>query len=235
MNNYKNFNYQYQFGGMKYLLSVLQQKNILHSPHVYRTMLQVDRKDFTKKNPYEDHSQYISHNSVISAPHIHCYALEYLEPFVCKGCHILDVGFGSGYLTVALSKLIEDTGVVVGIEHIKELYDTGYSNICKNFKYLIDNKKIVLSLSDGRKGFLKYAPYKAIHVGAAAPDQVPQELINQLDKGGRMFIPIGNDSNNQWIYIIDKDLNGNLKSQKILSVCYVPLTSVQKQLNPQNK
>ena len=231
----KKFNYQFQYGGMKYLLSVLQQKNILHSPLVFNAMLQVDRADFTNFHPYEDHSQIISHNSVISAPHIHCYALEYLEPFLTKDSHILDVGFGSGYLTVALSKMMNETGVVVGIEHIKELFNTGYRNICKNFKYLIDSQKIVLSLSDGRKGFLKYAPYKAIHVGAAAPDQVPQELINQLDKGGRMFIPIGADSNNQWIYIIDKDFNGNLKTQKILSVCYVPLTSVEKQLYPQNK
>ena len=66
----KKFNYQFQYGGMKYLLSVLQQKNILHSSRVFNTMLQVDRADFTNFHPYEDHSQIISHNSVISAPHL---------------------------------------------------------------------------------------------------------------------------------------------------------------------
>jgi protein-L-isoaspartate(D-aspartate) O-methyltransferase len=158
---------------------------------------------------------------------MHCHALEYLEQYLTEGAHILDVGFGSGYLTVALSKMINDTGIVVGIEHIKELYEFGEKNIQKHHKNLLDSKKIILVNEDGRKGYKAYAPYKVIHVGAAA-EEVPKELIDQLDKNGRMFIPVG--TYDQWIKVIDKDKNGNISEKKVMGVRYVPLTSKEKQL-----
>ena len=95
-------------------------------------MLQVDRADFIETNPYFDDSQYLGYNVVISAPHMHAYALEYLSPALNnfqnlnpKNFRFLDIGSGSGYLTVCLSKLINDQGVVVGIEHVPELYEEG--------------------------------------------------------------------------------------------------------------
>ena len=64
---------------------------------------------------------------------------------------------------------MNDSGTVVGIEHIPQLCEKGKNNISKNHKKLLDDKKIVLVCGDGRKGYKEYAPYKAIHVGAAAP------------------------------------------------------------------
>ena len=212
---------------MEGLLQDLKRGGVLNSNKVYDAMKQVDRSDFTKYNAYDDSPQSISYNATISAPHMHCHALEYLEPYLTEGAHILDVGFGSGYLTVALSKMINDTGIVVGIEHIKELYEFGEKNIQKHHKNLLDSKKIILVNEDGRKGYKTYAPYKVIHVGAAA-EEVPKELIDQLDKNGRMFIPVG--TYDQWIKVIDKDKNGNISEKKVMGVRYVPLTSKEKQL-----
>ena len=158
---------------------------------------------------------------------MHCHALQYLESYLTPGAHVLDVGFGSGYLTVALSKMIKDSGVVVGIEHIDQLYEFGKKNISKHHKDLLESGKIVLVNGDGRKGCEKYAPYKVIHVGAAA-DDVPRDLINQLDNGGRMFIPVG--TWDQWINVIDKDKNGKITERRVMGVRYVPLTSKEKQL-----
>jgi protein-L-isoaspartate(D-aspartate) O-methyltransferase len=81
-------------------------------------MKQVDRADFIANNPYMDSPQSISYNATISAPHMHCHALECLRDYLTPGSHALDVGFGSGYLTVAMSKMMNDSGTVVGIEHI---------------------------------------------------------------------------------------------------------------------
>ena len=212
---------------MEGLLQDLKRGGVLNSNKVYDAMKQVDRSDFTKYNAYDDSPQSISYNATISAPHMHCHALEYLEPYLTEGAHILDVGFGSGYLTVALSKMINDTGIVVGIEHIKELYEFGEKNIQKHHKNLLESKKIILVNEDGRKGYKAYAPYKVIHVGAAA-EEVPKELIDQLDKNGRMFIPVG--TYDQWIKVIDKDSNGNISEKKVMGVRYVPLTSKEKQL-----
>ena len=125
--------------------------------------------------------------------------------------------------------MINDTGLVVGIEHIKQLCDIGINNINKHHSDLLRDKKIIIVNGDGRLGYEKYAPYKAIHVGAAAPS-IPDELINQLDFNGRMFIPVGGQNEAQWIYIIDKDSKGNISHNRVLSVNYVPLTDAEKQL-----
>ena len=213
---------------MEYLLKSLKNSGVLTSNTVYDAMKQVDRADFTSSSyAYADSPQSISWNATISAPHMHCHALQYLEPYLTQGAHVLDVGFGSGYLTVALSKMIKDSGVVVGVEHIPQLYEFGKKNISKHHKNLLDEKKIVLINDDGRKGCKTYAPYKVIHVGAAA-DKIPQDLIDQLDKGGRMFIPVG--TWDQWIKVIDKDKNGKITERNVMGVRYVPLTDKEKQL-----
>lgn len=221
---------------MKGLLLKLNKEGVVNSQIVYNTMMKVDRADFIEKDPYFDNSQYLGYNVVISAPHMHAHALEYLYPalnnfqnYNPKNFRFLDIGSGSGYLTVCLSKLINDQGIVVGIEHIPELYLKGKINIEKHHKRLLDEKKIILLNCDGRNGYKELGPYQLIHVGAAA-EKIPQVLVDQLAKGGRMFIPIGLDDNDQWIYVVDKDLNGNITAKKTLSVCYVLLTSKEKQL-----
>ena len=212
---------------MKNLLEDLKSKNIIKTQKVYNSMIQIDRGDFSPENPYEDSPQPIGFNATISAPHMHAFALSYLEPYCSENIHILDVGSGSGYLTAALSKMINDTGVVIGVEHIESLYEQSIKNISKHHANLIENKKVIMLNEDGRKGLKQYAPFKVIHVGAAAED-VPQDLIDQLDKNGRMFIPVG--KYDQWIYLIDKDSEGKVTSTKLMPVFYVPLTDKQKQI-----
>ena len=221
---------------MKGLLNKLYQDKVVKSQIVYDTMLQVDRADFIEKDPYCDDSQYLGYHVVISAPHMHAYALEYLYPslknfinFNPKNFRFLDIGSGSGYLTVCLSKLIKDQGTVIGIEHIPELFQKGKNNINKHHKNLLDEKKIILLNCDGRNGCKELGPYQLIHVGAAA-EKIPKILVDQLAKGGRMFIAIGLDPNDQWIYVVDKDLYGNITAKKTISVCYVLLTTKEKQL-----
>ena len=214
---------------MKDLCNELVQKNWINTQKVYDVMMSIDRADFAPGNPYENNPQFIGFNVVISAPLLHSYCLEALRDFLVEGSNALDVGFGSGYLTVAMSKMMNDKGCVVGIEHIKELYDFGTQNICKHHKDLIENKSIELILGDGRLGYKQKAPYKCIHVGAASM-QVPKVFIEQLALGGRLVMPLG-PQGDQYIYIIDKDLKGNINYIKGLSVRYVPLTSAENQLN----
>ena len=214
---------------MTELCSELIDEKWIVSRTVYDVMMQVDRGDFAPSNPYQNFPQRIGYNVVISAPLLHAYCLELLKDYLIEGSTVLDIGFGSGYLTVAMSKMMKDKGKVIGIEHIKDLYDWGISNMNKHHKDLIDNKQIELVLGDGRLGYKNRAPYKCIHVGAAAR-QVPNEIVEQLACGGRLVMPLG-VPNDQYIYCIDKDLNGKITFTKGLSVCYVSLTSVKNQLN----
>lgn len=97
---------------------------------------------------------------------MHAYALEYLKDCLKPGNRVLDVGSGSGYLTVAFSKMMDDEGVVVGVEHIPELVTASIENISKSHKNLLEEKKIVIIERDGRLGAEEHAPYDCIHVGA---------------------------------------------------------------------
>jgi protein-L-isoaspartate(D-aspartate) O-methyltransferase len=125
--------------------------------------------------------------------------------------------------------MMEDEGLSVGIEHIPQLYKKGLETVSKSHLNLIEENKIILIEGDGRKGCEKYSPYNFIHVGAAV-EQVPEELINQLANGGRLMIPVGVQNSSQYIYLIDKDVEGNLTKNAILPVRYVPLTSIDDQL-----
>ena len=215
---------------MKDLCDYLLKKGYIKSYIVYNSMIQVDRIDFCPYFPYKNRPQPINYNATISAPSIHAYCLDLMKDHLKEGNKVLDIGFGSGYLTVAMSKMMNDKGIVVGIEHIKYLYNFALENICKNHKNLLDSHKIILIESDGRLGYESMGPYNCIHVGAAVK-KVPSLLIEQLDKGGRMVIPIGNQGEEQFITIIDKDLNGKISFEKKLGVNFVPLTSVEEQLD----
>ena len=124
---------------------------------------------------------------------------------------------------------MNDKGCVVGIEHMEKLCKIGKDNISKHHKDLLDNKKIELICGDGRKGYLPKAPYKCIHVGAAS-SQIPKELFDQLEIGGRLLIPLGPEVG-QFIHFIDKVSDTEYKDTKGWSVNYVPLTSTDYQMN----
>jgi protein-L-isoaspartate O-methyltransferase len=57
------------------------------------------------------------------------------------------------------------------------------------------------------------------------------KLIEQLKKGGRIFVPVGKPGDIQSICLIDKDEQGQVKEHTLMNVSYVPLTSLENQLN----
>ena len=94
-------------------------------------MLQVDRGQYTPMgSPYEDAPQSIGYGQTISAPHMHAQALTLVEGAVVDAARgkgrvrVLDVGCGSGYLTVALARLAQKAGAkevkVVGVESVSK-------------------------------------------------------------------------------------------------------------------
>ena len=217
------------YSSMTDLCKGLQNKGYIQSQKVFDSMIKVDRADFSPNNPYDDRPQPINYNVTISAPHMHAYCLEVLKDHLKEGGRALDVGFGSGYLTVAMSKMMNDKGTAVGIEHIEQLCEFAKKNIYKSHRNLIESEKVILVKGDGRLGCKEYAPYDCIHVGAAAHD-IPKNLIEQLASGGRLVVPVDSSYGGQSIKIIDKDKNGKISIREGLGVSYVPLTSVQKQL-----
>ena len=162
---------------------------------------------------------------------------------------VLDIGSGSGYLTHVLARLVGDDGVVVGLEHTDELRNKGEENMSRDPKgrELLESGRVRFRRGDGRKGWSEQAHegkpgvggpadaaaptedeaggWDAIHVGAAAIE-LHDVLVRQLRSPGRMFIPVsdGGASGDQYIWVVDKDENGNIEKKKLYGVRYVPLT-----------
>ncbi|KAI0763477.1 Pcmt1-prov protein [Trametes elegans] len=218
------------------LIANMAKAGIINSDQVVAAMSKVDRAHYVQfpKSAYDDYPQSIGHGATISAPHMHAYATENLLPLLKPGARVLDVGSGSGYLCAVLWQLLHDPSdprskesKVIGIEHIPELAEWSIENLRRDgLGPELDEGRIRVLAGDGRKGLPEDGPYDAIHVGAAAP-ALPAELVEQLARPGRMFIPVGTEA--QQIFQIDKDADGNVTQIPLWNVKYVPLTDRENQ------
>ncbi len=130
---------------------------------------------------YEDTALPIGYGQTISQPYVVARMTELLfgESAPEK---VLEVGTGCGYQTAILAQLAKE---VFTVERIGALL----SQARRRFRTL-GIRNVRTKHSDGHWGWPGLAPYDAILV-AAAPEQVPMALLEQLAPGGRMVIPVG--------------------------------------------
>ncbi|KAL8529895.1 hypothetical protein ACS0TY_007093 [Phlomoides rotata] len=214
----------------KEMVEHLQGYGVLRSKKVAEVMETIDRAVFVPEGTpaYVDSPMQIGYNATISAPHMHAMCLELLENHLKPGMHALDVGSGTGYLTACFAVMVGPQGHAIGVEHIPELVESSIKNIQKSAAApLLKEGSLAVHVGDGREGWAEFAPYDAIHVGAAAPE-IPPALIEQLKPGGRLVIPVGNIF--QDLKVVDKDVDGTLTVRSETSVRYVPLTSREAQI-----
>ncbi|KAL9638727.1 MAG: hypothetical protein Q9204_001394 [Flavoplaca sp. TL-2023a] len=209
------------------LINNLRSHGLVKSDRVAQAMLGVDRAHYSPASAYEDSPQSIGHQATISAPHMHASAAESLLPYLHPTARVLDIGSGSGYLTHVLANLVGPEGRVIGIDHIQPLVDLASKNMAKSEsgKEMLATGKVKFVCGDGREGWKEGGPYDAIHVGAAAREE-HIVLVEQLRAPGRMFIPVGDWS--QYIWVVDKGVDGTVKREKAFGVRYVPLTDAPK-------
>lgn len=203
---------------------------MIKSERVAEVMLGVDRAEFCQNRPYLDTPSPIGYNATISAPHMHAFALEESMANLKAGKgKVLDVGSGSGYLTVCYGEIVKSiNGKVIGLEHIDGLVEDAIRNARKSHGHLLDDGVVKFVVGDGRSGYPAEAPYDVIHVGAAC-EQAPPALMEQLAPGGIIIIPVG-DRNFQTIKIIERDREGRTSVRESFNVRYVPLTDKSDQL-----
>ena len=200
------------------LIDRLHKKGIKH-PDVLRVMRLVPRHLFVDEamasRAYEDDSFPIGYGQTISQPFIVAKMSELLmtqEPLE----NVLEVGTGSGYQAAILGGLVKNLHTV---EVIPELY-----RHARDLLYGIGYRNIRTHLGDGSWGWKEAAPYDAIIV-TAAPDEIPNALIQQLKVGGRMVIPVGAQQQTQCLQVITKTSPSNFSIKKHDNVVFVPLVS----------
>jgi protein-L-isoaspartate(D-aspartate) O-methyltransferase len=181
---------------------------------VLEAMGRVPRHEFVstrfQRIAYGDHPIPIAENQTISQPCIVGLMLQALalEPHD----RVLEVGTGSGYEAALLAELARqvysiERHSVLSASAAKILARLGYHNV-------------VLSVGDGSRGLPCAAPFNAIVVSAAAAS-IPPALLEQLENGGRMVIPVGS-RRLQELQLVRKGDCGPVVSV-IGMCCFVPL------------
>ncbi|OQB74183.1 MAG: Protein-L-isoaspartate O-methyltransferase [candidate division TA06 bacterium ADurb.Bin131] len=155
----------------------------IKNKRVISALIKVPREEFVpdelKQSAYDDCPLPIGYGQTISQPYIVALMTELADPKA--GMRVLEIGTGSGYQTAILCEIGCE---VFSIERISEIAEKA-ENTLKKLGY---NPRIFIG--DGTAGLQDYQPYQAIIVTAGAPD-IPEPLIEQLDEGGRIVIPVG--------------------------------------------
>jgi protein-L-isoaspartate(D-aspartate) O-methyltransferase len=159
---------------------------------------------------YADRPLPIGQGQTISQPFIVAYMTEALE--VTPAHRVLEIGTGSGYQAAVLSRLVRD---VYTIEIVPDLARRATATL-KALGYA----NVRVREGDGYAGWPEQAPFARIMV-TAAPEKVPQPLIDQLATGGRMVIPVGDRE--QWLTVIEKTPRGVVE-RRTIPVAFVPFT-----------
>lgn len=162
---------------------------------------------------YEDTALPIGYNQTISQPYIVARMTELLLENSESLNKVLEIGTGCGYQTAILAQLV---GEVFSVERILPLQKKAIANT-----QLLKLQNIRYKYDDGGWGWADFAPYDGILV-AAAPNEIPEALLQQLAIGGVMIIPVGSLIGNQILQRITRTTENTFQIEELEPVIFVP-------------
>jgi protein-L-isoaspartate(D-aspartate) O-methyltransferase len=161
---------------------------------------------------YEDRPLSIGHGQTISQPYIVALMTELVRPTPTD--RALEVGTGSGYQAAVLAQLVSHVYTIEIVPALARESEARLKNLgCKN---------VTVRAGDGYGGWPEHAPFDVIVV-TAAPDRVPEPLLQQLKPGGRLAVPVGTPFSIQELQLIEKEASGKLRTTRVAPVQFVPL------------
>ena len=168
-----------------------------------------------EEHAYIDKALPIIEDQTISQP----FTVAFQTQLLClaKKQKILEIGTGSGYQAAVLAEMGTK---VYSIEIVKSLAEKASKKL-KEMQY--DN--VIVQWGDGYLGCTEQAPFDGIIV-TAAPNKIPQTLIEQLKFGGRLIIPVGDKY--QQLKVLTKKDDGSITEENIIPVRFVPMVRTKK-------
>ena len=191
-------------------------KRGIQDQRVLDIMSSIDRQKFVSKeytqSANNDGPLPIGHGQTISQPFIVAFMSENLK--IDASHKVLEIGTGSGYQSAVLSNLSNHVHTIEIIDELAKeassrLNELGYNNI-------------TVHCGDGYKGLPEEAPFDRIMV-TAAPQEIPEILVEQLSEGGMMILPMGEEFDIQHLWVVTKEGDGSIKKEKVLPVRFVPM------------
>ncbi|MEZ5398323.1 MAG: protein-L-isoaspartate(D-aspartate) O-methyltransferase [Bryobacteraceae bacterium] len=192
------------------------EKRGVRDVEVLRAMRDVPREDFVpeavREHAFKDHPLPIGRGQTISQPYIVAHMTELLGP--SKDVDVLEIGTGSGYQAAVLAEVFRD---VYTIEVIPDLAASAKSRLAR-----LGYAKVHVRTGDGYSGWPEKAPFARI-ILTAAPPSIPDALVAQLARGGRMVAPVGESPEDQYLLVIEKDAAGKVARRRVGAVRFVPM------------
>ncbi len=186
----------------------------VREPAVIEAMRRVDRALFVPPEliaqAYADGPLPVGHGQTISQPYIVAVMTEALCP--APGDRVLEIGCGTGYQTAILAQIVDE---VWSLEVVPELAQSAARRLAA-----LGLTNVHVLVRDGWKGLPEKAPFDKIIV-TAAPERVPQALLDQLRVGGIMVVPVGVED--QMLYQITHVEPGRFVHRNLGPVRFVPM------------
>lgn len=190
----------------------------IRDPRVLAAMAELPRDVFVvpgdRASAYDDNPLPIGFGQTISQPYIVALMTEALE--LTPEHRVLEIGTGSGYQTAILSRL---AGEVFSVESVSSLADEA-----KRHLEGLGIGNVRMRIGDGYLGWPEEAPFDRV-IATAAPETVPEALVEQLVDGGVMVIPIG--VHYQELIVLRKH-GEKVSRRKIADVRFVPMVKRSK-------
>ena len=189
------------------------------SPRVREAMLKIPRHLFVPPQlaafAYRDTPLPLGFDKTVSQPFIGGLMIDLLD--IQPGDRLLEVGTGLGYQAAILAEM---GALVFSVEIVEE-----FAQEAKVRLAAVGHDNIFIRVGDGSRGWPEHAPFDKILVTAAARD-VPEALIEQLNPGGRIVLPIGEADEVQQLSIVEKSADGRVDQQALMQVRFTQLETV---------
>ncbi len=200
----------------KKMVSEQIQRRGISTPDVLAAMSDTPRHHFVpkwlKSQAYSDHPLPIGEGQTISQPYIVALMTESLG--LTGDARVLEIGTGSGYQAAVLAKIAKQVYTI----EIKEKLHKKASQVLQSLGH--DN--VETRFGDGYYGWSEQAPFDGIMITAAV-DHIPPPLLNQLKKGGKLVLPLGNPFAYQNLVLVTKH-DDDYTVKQITGVLFVPMT-----------